>query len=189
MERDGVMFEIDATLDPGSELERCSLILEGVRELLIRVLDEPNLRVIPTKLAHLRRRLSRVTVESDAQTEEKEKLSVGTEKAVESFIPRAKFLTGMQHTSLLLEPKNFPPVTSTPQPEAVDDPLSYRYYRNAAQEIGSWGITFRGDRKDDLAVFDFIFRVNEKCASLDLPHDALRRHAGRSPDLVQNDRE
>jgi hypothetical protein len=50
------MFEIDATLDPGSELEQCSLILEGVRELLTRVLDEPNLRVIATKLAHLRRR-------------------------------------------------------------------------------------------------------------------------------------
>jgi hypothetical protein len=55
-ERDGVMFEIDATLDSGSELEQCSLILEGVRELLTRVLDEPNLRVIATKLAHLRRR-------------------------------------------------------------------------------------------------------------------------------------
>jgi hypothetical protein len=176
MERDGVLFEIDATLDPGSELERCSLIL-GVRELLTCVLDELNLRVIATKLAHLRRRLSRVTVEPGAQTEEKEKLSVGTEKAVESFIPRAKFLTGTQHTSLLLGPGNFPPATSTPQLGAVDDPLSYRYYRNAAQEIGSWGITFRGDRKDDLAVFDFIVRVNEKCASLDLPHDALRRHA------------
>jgi hypothetical protein len=177
MERDGVLFEIDATLDPGSELERCSLILEGVRELLTRVLDEPNLRVIATKLAHLRKRLSRVTVEPGAQTEAQEKLSVDTEKAVESSIPRAKFLTGIHHTSLLLEPKNFPPFTSTPKLEAVDDPLSYRYYRNAAQEIGSWSITFQGDRKDDLAVFDFIIQVNEKCTSLDLPHDALRRHA------------
>jgi hypothetical protein len=177
MERDGVWFEIDAALNPDSELERCSLILEGVRELLTRVLDEPNLRVIASKLAHLRKRLSRVTVEPGAQAEQKEKLSVGTEKTVESFIPRAKYLTGTQHTSLLLGPGNFLPATSTPQPGPVDDPLSFRSYRNAAQEIGSWGITFRGDRKDDLAVFDFIVRIKEKCDSLDLPHDALRRHA------------
>jgi hypothetical protein len=26
-------------------------------------------------------------------------------------------------------------------------------------------------------VFDFIVQINEKCASLDLPQDALRRHA------------
>jgi hypothetical protein len=58
MERDGVWFEIDAALNPDSELERCSLILEGVPELLTRVLDEPNLRVIASKLAHLRKRLS-----------------------------------------------------------------------------------------------------------------------------------
>jgi hypothetical protein len=177
MERDGVWFEIDAALNPDSELERCSLILEGVRELLTRVLDEPNLRVIASKLAHLRKRLSRVTVEPGAQAEQKEKLSVGTEKTVESFIPRAKYLTGTQHTSLLLGPGNFLPATSTPQPGPVDDLLSFRSYRNAAQEIGSWGITFRGDRKDDLAVFDFIVRIKEKCDSLDLPHDALRRHA------------
>jgi hypothetical protein len=55
MERDGVWFEIDVALNPDSELERCSLILEGVRELLTRVLDEPNLRVIASKLAHLRK--------------------------------------------------------------------------------------------------------------------------------------
>jgi hypothetical protein len=55
MERDGVWFEIDAALNPDSELERCSLILEGVPELLTRVLDEPNLRVIASKLAHLRK--------------------------------------------------------------------------------------------------------------------------------------
>jgi hypothetical protein len=177
MERDGVWFEIDAVLNPDAELERCSLILEGVRELLTRVLDEPNLRVIASKLAHLRKRLSRVTVEPGAQAEQKEKLSVGTEKAVESFIPRAKYLTGTHHTSLLLGHGNFLPATSTPQPGPVDDPLTFRSYRNAAQEIGSWGITFGGDRKDDLAVFDFIVRINEKCDSLDLPHDALRRHA------------
>jgi hypothetical protein len=128
-------------------------------------------------LAHLRKRLSRVTVEPGAQTEQKEKLSVGTEKAVENFIPRAKYLAGTQHTSLLLGHGNFLPATSTPQPGPVDDPLTFRSYRNAAQEIGSWGITFGGDRKDDLAVFDFIVRINEKCDSLDLPHDALRRHA------------
>ncbi|KAH0811923.1 hypothetical protein GEV33_010867 [Tenebrio molitor] len=131
----------------------------GVRELLTRVLDEPNLRVITTKLAHLRRRLSRVTVETGAQTEAKEKLSVGIEKAVESFILRGKFLTGIRNTSLLLELKIFLPVTSTPQAEAVDDPLSFRYYRNGEQEIEIWGIIFQGDRKDDL------------------PHDVLRRHA------------
>jgi hypothetical protein len=122
MERDGVWFEIDAALNPDSELERCSLILEGVRELLTRVLDEPNLRVIASKLAHLRKRLSRVTVEPGAQAEQKEKLSVGTEKAVEGFTPRAKYLTGTQHTSLLLGPGNFLPATSTPQPGPVDDP-------------------------------------------------------------------
>jgi hypothetical protein len=122
-------------------------------------LDEPNLRVITRKLAHLRRRLSRVTVETGAQTGAKEKLSVGIEKAVESFILRGKFLTGIRNTSLLLELKIFLPVTSTPQAEAVDDPLSFRYYRNGEQEIEIWGIIFQGDRKDDL------------------PHDVLRRHA------------
>jgi hypothetical protein len=78
-------------------------------------LDEPNLHVIATKLAHLRRRLSTVTVEPGAQTEAKEKLSVGIEKAVESFKPRAKFLTEI-------------PAMSTPRAEAVDELFSFRNY-------------------------------------------------------------
>jgi hypothetical protein len=36
---------------------------------------------------------------------------------------------------------------------------------------------FKGDRCNDLAVFDFIVEVNERCASLGLPQDDLLRHA------------
>ncbi|KAJ3634966.1 hypothetical protein MTP99_007906 [Tenebrio molitor] len=94
--------------------------------------------------------------ESGAQVDAKEKLSAGLERALESFRPRAKFLTEVHNESLRFEPPIFRFVTSTP-----------------VQEIRSWGIVFQGDRKDDPAVFDFIVRVNEKCASLDLSQDAL----------------
>jgi hypothetical protein len=36
---------------------------------------------------------------------------------------------------------------------------------------------FKGDRCNDLAVFDFIVEVNERCASLGLRQDDLLRHA------------
>jgi hypothetical protein len=51
---------------------------------------------------------------SGAQVDAKEKLSAGLERALESFRPRAKFLTEVHNESLRFEPPIFRFVTSTP---------------------------------------------------------------------------
>jgi hypothetical protein len=42
--------------------------------------------------------------------------------------------------------------------------------------MGSWGVTFAGDRNNELAVFDFLTHIKEKCATHDISHDDLLRH-------------
>ncbi|KAJ3628525.1 hypothetical protein MTP99_015825 [Tenebrio molitor] len=51
MERDGILFETGVKLDPERELTRCREILDEIRTLFTRVLDETILRTAATKLA------------------------------------------------------------------------------------------------------------------------------------------
>jgi hypothetical protein len=75
------------------------------------------------------------------------------------------------------EPSLIPGFASTPLVEPVCGPGPSWSNHNWAQVVGSWGIAFQGDRKDELSVFDFLEKVSEKCASHDLPQDDLLRHA------------
>jgi hypothetical protein len=177
LESSGVLFETGPRLDPKYEMKRCSEILTEIQELLARVLDEANNSTIATKIAHLRKRLSRFAAEPGPQVEAKGELTADLNRAIDSFTTRVKFLAETPELSMRSGPLEFGATSSPRRTERVVEQTPSRSYHNWGQEIGSWNIVFKGDRCNDLAVFDFIVEVNERCASLGLPQDDLLRHA------------
>jgi hypothetical protein len=87
LESSGVLFETGPRLDPKYEMKRCSKILTEIQELLARVLDEANNSTIATKIAHLRKRLSRFAAEPGPQ-EAKGELTADLNRAIDSFTTR-----------------------------------------------------------------------------------------------------
>ncbi|KAH0810551.1 hypothetical protein GEV33_012241 [Tenebrio molitor] len=142
-----------------------------------RVLDEANNSTIATKIAHLRKRLSRFAAEPGPQVEAKGELTADLNRAIDSFTTRVKFLAETPELSMRSGPPEFGATSSPRRTERVVEQTPSRSYHNWGQEIGSWSIVFKGDRCNDLAVFDFIVEVNERCASLGLRQDDLLRHA------------
>jgi hypothetical protein len=177
LESSGVLFETGPRLDPKYEMKRCSEILTEIQELLARVLDEANNSTIATKIAHLRKRLSRFAAEPGPQVEAKGELTADLNRAIDSFTTRVKFLAETPELSMRSGPLEFGATSSPRRTERVVEQTPSRSYHNWGQGIGSWNIVFKGDRCNDLAVFDFIVEVNERCASLGLPQDDLLRHA------------
>jgi hypothetical protein len=175
LESSGVLFETGPRLDPKYEMKRCSEILTEIQELLARVLDEANNSTIATKIAHLRKRLSRFAAEPGPQVEAKGALTADLNRAIDSFTTRVKFLAETPELSMRSGPLEFGATSSPRRTERVVEQIPSRSYHNWGQEIGSWSIVFKGDRCNDLAVFDFIVEVNERCASLGLPQDDLLR--------------
>jgi hypothetical protein len=177
MELDVILFDTGVKLDSEPELTRCKEILDEIRTLFTRVLDETILRIAATKLAHLKGRLGCLTAEPGAQTEAKGRLCADLDRVIAGFKSRAKFFNGVANVSARLEPSVFPGVALTPLVEPGCGPGPSLGNHNWAQVIWSWNIAFQGDRKDELSVLDFLVEVDEKCASHDLPQDDLLRHA------------
>jgi hypothetical protein len=63
--------------------------------------------------------------------------------------------------------------TSTPQADLGYEPKPNRSHNNQPQIIASWGIAFKGDRINELSVFDILVEVVRSA----LPLDDLLRHA------------
>jgi hypothetical protein len=164
-------------LYPERELTRCREILDEIRTLFARTLDKTILRTAATKLAHLKGRLGRLPVEPGAQMDVEGRLCADLDRVIAGFKSRAKFFNEAANVSTRSEPSLIPGFASTPLVEPVCGPGPSWSNHNWAQVVGSWGIAFQGDRKDELSVFDFLEKVSEKCASHDLPQDDLLRHA------------
>jgi hypothetical protein len=174
--REGIMFDVKVNLDSDRELTRCKEIVGDIHALFSRVWDEIALRTASSKLAHLRGRLGRITTEQGVQTEDKEKLCAELDRGIEAVNSRARFLSVASNDSTRASTSGFPGVTSTPGIDQNFGSTPSRIQTNWSHVMGSWGVTFAGDRNNELAVFDFLTHIKEKCATHDISHDDLLRH-------------
>jgi hypothetical protein len=170
-EREGIMFDVKVNLD--SDLE---LTGDRGRDPRVRVWDEISLRTASSKLAHLRRQLGRITTEQGVQTEEKEKLCAELDRRIEALNSRARFLLVVSNDSTRASTSGFPGVTSTLSVDQNFGSTPSGTQTNWSHVMGSWGVTFAGDRNKELAVFDFLTQIKEKCAIHDISQDDLLRH-------------
>jgi hypothetical protein len=123
LESSGVLFETGPRLDPKYEMKRCSEILTEIQELLARVLDEANNSTIATKIAHLRKRLSRFAAEPGPQVEAKGELTADLNRAIDSFTTRVKFLAETPELSMRSGPLEFGAASSPRRTERVVERL------------------------------------------------------------------
>jgi hypothetical protein len=110
------------------------------------------------------------------QTENKEKLCAELDRGIEALNSRVRFLSVASNDSTRANTSGFSGVTSTPGVDPNFGSTPSRTQANWSHVMGSWGVTFAGDRNNELAVFDFLTQIKEKCAAHDISQDDLLRH-------------